>query len=514
MLAGALSFTQRSIPTWLLPGALLVGLVRAAMAQEGFVDLANGIALGVEPALLLVAAWLTRGAGRAPLSSAALRLLPAAFVLLALQEALTAVLWIHFEDGSRVISAGWVVVGPLALALQILALSARGRAALRSAYAQLERRVEERTRALRESEERFRRLAAMSFEGIVIHERGTILEVNPALTALLGYPSSALVGSPLARLFVSQDQESIQARTSEAFEGILETTGLRSDGSTFPAELEVRSVIYGGRAQWVCAVRDISQRRNAERELDEFERRMRETQKLESLGVLAAGIAHDFNNLLTVMMGHSWVALEDLDVDSPVRARIHRVRGAGEQAAKLVEQLLTYSGKSSAKQVPLDLSRLVVEMLDLLRVSVTEKCELVPDLEGDIPAVDADPSQMRQVILNLVLNAAEAMKEGGGQVTIRTGSGSADASDLANSFGSCDLPSGRVVFLEVSDTGPGIREEIRARIFEPFFTTKRSGRGLGLASVLGIVRAHAGAIVVESEPTAGSRFRVILPTSD
>ena len=174
--------------------------------------------------------------------------------------------------------------------------------------------------------------------------------------------------------------------------------------------------------------------------------------------------------------------------------------------------MLAYSGRPSDSRMPLDLSRLVADMLDLLRVSVSEKCALAPDLEVNLPAVEGDSSQIRQVILNLVTNAAEAMEEGGGSVTVRTGT--VNAADLVCSFGATDLPAGNCVFVEVSDQGDGMSTETRARIFEPFFTTKLSGRGLGLASVLGIVRAHGGAITITSELGVGSSFRILLPPSN
>jgi len=412
------------------------------------------------------------------------------------------------------VTASWVVVGPLTLGLQIQAVGERSRAELRRARDELERRVEERTAQLRESEERFRRLVAVSFEGIVIHERGAILEVNPALAALVGYEASDLIGSPLARLFLPEEGESTLNRIGAGFEGSCGATALRKDGSTFPVEAECCEVAQWGRTLGVCGVRDISERRTKEEEQQRLERHMQEVQKLETLGVLAGGIAHDFNNLLTVILGNCQVALDDLEVDSSVRDNLRRVRAAGEQAAGLVDQMLTYSGKPSDSRMPLDLSRLVADMLDLLRVSVSEKCALAPDLEVNLPAVEGDSSQIRQVILNLVTNAAEAMVEGGGSVTVRTGTVNVDAADLVRSFGATDLPAGRYVFAEVSDQGAGMSAETRARVFEPFFTTKLAGRGLGLASVLGIVRAHGGAIAITSELGVGSSFRILLPPSN
>jgi PAS domain S-box-containing protein len=513
VLIGALVYAGVRPAPWLLPGGLLFGLARAALAGNGAAPIAQTLSLFVEPSLLLAAAWVALGPARAPAASLAQRLLPATFVLLGVVEGANAASWILHGAGATAVGIGWFVVGPPTLVLQIQALGERSRAELRRARDDLERRVEERTGQLRESEERFRRLVAVSSEGIVIHERGAIREVNPALAFLFGYRHSELIGSQLVGLLVPADRERIGERISGGFEGASQATALRKDGSTFPVELEAREVVHEGRVLCACGVRDISERRRAEEERRSLERHMRAVQKLESLGVLAGGIAHDFNNLLAVILGNCRVALDDLPGDSPVRKMIGRVQAAGEQASGLVEQLLTYSGKRSPSQMPLDLSRLVMEMLDLLRVSVSEKCSLVPELEADLPAVDGDPYQIRQVVLNLVTNASEAIAGSGGNVTVRTGTAVADAAELAASFGATDLAPGRYVFVEVSDTGTGITAETRARVFEPFFTTKFFGRGLGLASVLGIVRAHGGAIAIESEPGHGSRFRVLLPPS-
>jgi PAS domain S-box-containing protein len=513
ILTGALSYARRPVPTWLLPGALLVGLLRAGLAENQSIAVAQTLSLLVEPSVLLVAAWVALGPARGSAPGLAQRLLPGAFVLLALVEGANALSWIRHEALSSLVTVGWIAVGPLTLGLQIQAVSDRNRGELRLARNELERRVEERTARLRESEVRFRRLVAVSFEGIVIHERGTILEVNPALTTLFGYQASELVGSPLTRLFPSEERECVESWIDARFEGVFEVTALRRDGSRFPMEMEAREVVHAGRALCVCAARDITERRREGEQRRRLERHMQEVQKLESLGVLAGGVAHDFNNMLMVILGNCRVALEDLEPGSAARENLLRARAAGEQAAGLVEQMLTYSGKPSDSRIPLDLSRLVADMLDLLRASVSAKCTLEPDLEANLPTVEGDPSQICQVILNLVINASEATQEGAGIVTIRTGTVDLDAADLLGSFGAADLLAGSYVFVEVSDQGAGMSAEIRARVFEPFFTTKPSGRGLGLSSVLGIVRTHGGAIEVTSELGLGSSFRVLLPSS-
>jgi len=258
---------------------------------------------------------------------------------------------------------------------------------------------------------------------------------------------------------------------------------------------------------------DVTALRLAERERALYEKRVRESQRLESLGILAGGLAHDFNNLLTVILGNSRVVFDDLDKESPLRARLARVRSAAEQAARLTGQMLTYAGQGAVALELVSLSR-VVENMRLLLESCLEGgrlLELHPDER--LPVVEADPGQMRQVVLNLVVNAAESMEGREGAVAVRTSTMFADAADLAESFGSRDLAPGEYVVLEVTDCGRGIDPEQRSRLFEPFFSTKSHGRGLGLSVVLGIVRAHGGAVQVSSEPGHGTTFRVLLPPS-
>jgi signal transduction histidine kinase/CheY-like chemotaxis protein len=251
----------------------------------------------------------------------------------------------------------------------------------------------------------------------------------------------------------------------------------------------------------------------AEEERRLLEAKMQQAQKLESLGVLAGGIAHDFNNLLTTILGNSRVVLAELETGSPQRERIGRVCTAAEYAAELVDQILAYSGKPSVNLEPLDLSRLIADMGALLQTSVTGRCELRLECAGELPAVEADATQIRQVILNLVTNASEAAADGGAIVTLRTGVTQRSAADLRDCLGTETTP-GQYVYLEVSDSGTGMDVATQARIFEPFFTKKSFGRGLGLAAVIGIVRAHRGALEVESHPGEGTRIRALFPQAD
>jgi signal transduction histidine kinase len=260
-------------------------------------------------------------------------------------------------------------------------------------------------------------------------------------------------------------------------------------------------------------VRDVTERKQTEEERRRLELRMGEVQRLDSLGVLAGGIAHDFNNMLAVIRGNSRLALADLDAGVAPRERLGRIRSATEHAMGLTEQMLTYSGRPPLTVRPLDLTQLVQGTQNLLRASVTEKGCLEFDLQDGLPATEGDFTRIQQVVVNLASNASEALGEGGGTIRIATGVRTADTHDLSDSFGTPDVAPGEYVALEVSDTGPGMDPEIQQRIFEPFFTTKSTGRGLGLAAVLGIVVAHHGVIRIESHPGGGTKFQVLLPRS-
>jgi CheY-like chemotaxis protein len=238
---------------------------------------------------------------------------------------------------------------------------------------------------------------------------------------------------------------------------------------------------------------------------------MQEAQKLESLGILAGGIAHDFNNALAVILGNEALAMSETPPESRLAKQLERIRSAAKHAETLTHQMLTYSGKASVSPKPLNLSALIEEMSELLEAAISEKCQLDISLDHGLTLVEGDPTQLRQVIMNLVINASEALRDRPGRIAVRSGLMTADADYLEDIVGARELAAGNYVYLEVSDPGEGIDEETRIRIFDPFFSTKFTGRGLGLASVLGIVRGHRGAIKLVTAPGGGTRFRVLLP---
>ena len=260
---------------------------------------------------------------------------------------------------------------------------------------------------------------------------------------------------------------------------------------------------------------DITSRVQAEQERGRLEAQIQAAQKLESLGVLAGGIAHDFNNILVGILGNADLAMLDLAPESPVRRRLAGIIEASERAADLTNQMLAYSGKGRVVVESVDIASLVQEMAHLLEVSASKKAVIKYDLSTDqLPPVEADVTQIRQVMVNLVTNASEALGAGVGIITIRTSSMYCDRDYLQSTYIDEELPEGQYVVLEISDTGCGMDSETLEQIFDPFFTTKFTGRGLGLAAVLGIIRGHKGAVKVYSEPTRGTSFRILLPAAE
>jgi two-component system cell cycle sensor histidine kinase/response regulator CckA len=358
--------------------------------------------------------------------------------------------------------------------------------------------------ALRESEERFRCLSEAAFEGIAIHKDGRIVMANQAFCRMTGYNSpDEVVGLPILQFATPETRELVARNVAAGHEKPYEVVGVRRDGSHIPVELVGKNTAYLGAPARVTAMRDITERRQAETARQEMEQQVQHAQKLESLGVLAGGIAHDFNNLLVGVVGNASMLLDDLPLDSPLRSSIEEIELAGQQAAELTRQLLAYSGKGKIAIEPLDLSQLVSEMTQLLKTSISKKVTLRCELDRQLPLLRGDHGQLRQVVMNLVTNAAEAMGDAGGVVTLRTGVLPAATENDAT-----------LVSLEVSDEGCGIDAETREKIFDPFFSTKFTGRGLGLAAVLGIVRSHDGTINVSSEPRRGSTFTVCFPATE
>jgi two-component system, cell cycle sensor histidine kinase and response regulator CckA len=266
-------------------------------------------------------------------------------------------------------------------------------------------------------------------------------------------------------------------------------------------------------AGYIGSCIDISERYAAEEARRAIEQKILQAQKLESLGVLAGGIAHDFNNLLTGILGFADLAMIDLTPAAPARNHIEQVMKGARQAAELTQQMLAYSGKGRFVVRSLQLSQVVEEMSHLLQVSITKKCVLRYHFHPNLPCVEGDAAQLRQVMMNLIVNASEAIGERSGVIAVTTGAMFCDHAYLAETYLDDNLAEGLYVYVEIADTGCGMTEDVRKRIFDPFFTTKAQGRGLGMAAVLGIVRGHRGAVKVYSEPGRGSTVKILLPAS-
>ncbi|MFH1811404.1 MAG: PAS domain S-box protein [Pseudomonadota bacterium] len=290
---------------------------------------------------------------------------------------------------------------------------------------------------------------------------------------------------------------------------LFEWTHQRADGETFPATVLLSRMETAGQAFLQATVRDISELKRAQQRRAELEEKLRVSQKMEAIGQLAGGVAHDFNNMLAVILNYSSLVLEALGEEHPARADLLEVQQSGQRAAALTHQLLAFGRKQLMQPVALDLNAVVGEMESMLRRLIGENIALNKQLAPDLGLVKADPSQLEQVIMNLVINARDAMP-GGGALTIETANVDLDEAYAERHVG---VRPGPHVMFAVSDTGCGMSSEVKQRLFEPFFTTKGQGKGtgLGLPTVYGIVKQSGGAIWVYSEPGQGSTFKIYLP---
>jgi PAS domain S-box-containing protein len=377
---------------------------------------------------------------------------------------------------------------------------------------------------LRESEERYRIVTEISRDAIeVVNEAGEYVFVNPAVEDMFGYTPEEMLGSQY-REYLNIVHPDDRNHVSAGFDEVERRDGSvhhyapmrcrHKDGSWVWIKSIATSYLSASGERYIVEVtQDITEQVEAEQHKQKLLEQMQEAQRLESLGVLAGGIAHDFNNLLTPMLGAASLALLDLPRDSPVRQQLQRVQKAAHRAAALTDQMLTYSGQRPSVIEPLDVSQLVKEMAQLLEGAVSGKAKLVFDLAEDLPTVEADSAQLSQIVMNLITNATEAVRGGAGRVLFRTGQVAAEKVERNLLIGSDTLLSGLYVFIEVIDNGCGMDAQTQSKIFDPFFTTKFTGRGLGLAAAVGIVRSHDGAIEIDSEVGRGTRFRVLLPST-
>ncbi len=380
---------------------------------------------------------------------------------------------------------------------------------------------------LRSSEEHYRLVTENAADGILVFDGdGRCVGANAAVLGIAGTaPEQFSTGK---ENWESGIHHGDRERYTNDRECLLESREpsmvdyRRLDAAGEVHHLEQRSsplVNAAGRLTGIVSVvRDVTDRKRAEEETLALERQVQHAQKLESLGVLAGGIAHDFNNILAAVVGYADLAMVNLSETHPALPCVREIVVGANRAADLTRQMLAYSGRGKFVVETLDMSALMDDMAHLLRTSIARTISLNLDLERSLPPVKADTAQMQQVIMNLITNAADAIDDDYGTITLSTGVRECGQDYLARNLAAPGSPEdaplpGTYVCLAVSDTGCGMDKETEARLFEPFFTTKSMGRGLGMAAVLGIVRGHKGALILDTEPGSGSTFRLLLPAA-
>jgi len=390
------------------------------------------------------------------------------------------------------------------------------------------RDVTERRRQQEELERLSRRnrlILDSAIDGICgVDREGRTTFVNPAAARMLGAGPGELFGQALHTLLGGPQAGPRPCRTPQCAlcaalregQAAVQARALftRLDGGQFPVEYSITPMYE--KAAGVGAVivfRDLSEREKAEAERRALERQIQQLQRLESLGLLAGGIAHDFNNMLVGILGNACLALEQLPDVGGARKGLQRIVSICERATQVVRQILAYSGQAGFEMRPLDVAAWLDETVGFMRAAVPRTIALAVEHAADLPPIEADHGQLHQVVTNLLVNAAEAIGDAPGSITVSADAVELSDHDLRHDYPGQRLSAGEFVRLRVSDTGCGMSPETLAQIFDPFFSVKGPGRGLGLAALHGIVRAHHGGVRVESEPGKGTCFTIVLPAA-
>ena len=366
-------------------------------------------------------------------------------------------------------------------------------------------------------EQRYRTLVESAPDAILMMDKaGNVLTCNQAFLTLFGYKKGEIVGKSIRLIHPSDESFRLFGETAYP---VIEKAGLfrtewelmHKDGTIVPAE-SVTSTMkspHGSTLGYIGVIRDITDRKKAEQERKKLETQLRQAQKKEAIDTLAVGIAHDFGNILSAIIGYTGLAREHVPKDTRLDADLEEVYKAGMRAKDLVEQILTFSGQGEQEKKPLHISSIIEESLKLLRASLPASIDIRENIMTTSDTVQADPSQVHQVLVNLGTNAAHAMQEQGGVLQV-------SLEDVVIRHGADkqrDLKPGPYLKFSVSDTGHGMTPQVMERIFDPYFTTKEKsvGTGLGLAVVDGIVKSYGGMVSVESKPKKGSTFHVFFP---
>jgi len=382
--------------------------------------------------------------------------------------------------------------------------------ALQNSHDNLETLVEERTAKLRD-------LAAIIEVSLnlvgMADEHGNVLYINPAGRKTLGLRKNKAVGGMKIAHFHSPETNKVLVEDifPQAIKyGTVETECEFIDHNSNPVPMACTFMSLpdkqGKPTRMAVVARDL-------RNEIALQQQVKHVDRLESLGVLAGGIAHDFNNILTAIIGNTELAARKIDKHAAAQKNLESIKKSGLQAANLCKQMLAYSGKGSFIIQPLDLSRLIIEITSLLEVSIDKNIALKLQLDESLPTIDGDMTQIQQIIMNLVINASEAMDKSGGTIVVKTGLMQVDKAYLKSSLHKIGTSIGHFIYMEVSDSGCGMDLDTQKKIFDPFFTTKFTGRGLGMSAVLGIVNGHNGILNLYSELGKGTVFKIAFPVS-
>jgi PAS domain S-box-containing protein len=384
----------------------------------------------------------------------------------------------------------------------------------------LEDRIQRRQAelALIESEIRYRMLFEKAGDAILMlsvdePDAGRIVQANQAAATMHGYGVEELIGLPIAKLDSPEDAQKSPGKFQRIVAGEWlhdEIVHVRKDGSSFPCEISAGLIQIGDQRLVLSFIRDITQRKKMETDKKALEDQIRQANKMEAIGTLASGIAHDFNNILFAISGFTELSIQFTPDDSIVKQNLIKIQRANRRAAELVSQILTLSRKKERSVQALQPKLIVKEALKLLRATLPSTIDIRTEI-GSEAYIQADATQIHQIIMNLCVNANHAMEESGGVLTIRLVDRIIDASTAMKTV---DLEPGPYIELSVGDTGTGISEEIIDRVFDPYFTTKpqEKGTGLGLSVVHGIVKSYLGKISIQSKPNQGCKVTVLLPT--